>query len=41
MLATAILERLLHHCAAISIRGPSYPLKNRLAAIERERHDAA
>ncbi|MGW0826107.1 IS21-like element helper ATPase IstB [Streptomyces sp. NPDC002845] len=34
VLATAILDRLLHHCDAISINGPSYRLKNRLAALE-------
>jgi DNA replication protein DnaC len=34
VLATAILDRLLHHCDVISINGPSYRLKNRLAAIE-------
>jgi DNA replication protein DnaC len=31
VLATAILDRLLHHCDVISINGPSYRLKNRLA----------
>ena len=36
VLATAILDRLLHHCEVISINGPSYRLKNRLQAIERE-----
>lgn len=36
VLATAILDRLLHHCEVISINGPSYRLKNRLAAIEGE-----
>jgi len=36
VLATAILDRLLHHCDVISINGPSYRLKNRLKAIERE-----
>ncbi|KUN40342.1 hypothetical protein AQJ30_06665 [Streptomyces longwoodensis] len=36
VLATAILDRLLHHCDVISINGPSYTLKNRLKAIERE-----
>lgn len=35
-LATAILDRLLHHCEVISINGPSYRLKNRLAAIDRD-----
>ncbi|MEU5547523.1 ATP-binding protein, partial [Streptomyces sioyaensis] len=34
VLATAILDRLLHHCEVISINGPSYRLKNRLTAIE-------
>ncbi len=33
VLATAILDRLLHHCDVIAINGPSYRLKNRLAAI--------
>ncbi|WTS99113.1 ATP-binding protein [Streptomyces sp. NBC_00090] len=36
VLATANLDRLLHHCDVVSINGPSYRLKNRLAAIERE-----
>ena len=26
--------RLLHHCEVIAINGPSYRLKNRLAAVE-------
>ncbi len=30
VLATAILDRLLHHCDVISITGPSYRLKDRL-----------
>jgi len=29
VLATAILDRLLHHCEVISINGPSYRLKDR------------
>jgi DNA replication protein DnaC len=29
VLATAILDRLLHHCEVISITGPSYRLKDR------------
>jgi DNA replication protein DnaC len=29
ILATAILDRLLHHCDVLSINGPSYRLKNR------------
>lgn len=36
VLATAILDRLLHHCEVIAINGPSYRLKNRLAAVETE-----
>jgi DNA replication protein DnaC len=34
VLATAILDRLLHHCEIIAINGPSYRLKNRLAAVD-------
>lgn len=34
VLATAILDRLLHHCEVIAINGPSYRLKNRLSVIE-------
>jgi DNA replication protein DnaC len=30
VLATAILDRLLHHCDVIAINGPSYRLKDRL-----------
>jgi len=33
VLATAILDRLLHHCEVISINGPSWRIKNRLAEI--------
>ncbi len=29
VLATAILDRLLHHCDVLSINGPSYRLKER------------
>jgi DNA replication protein DnaC len=36
LLATAILDRLLHHCEVVPINGPGYRLKNRLQAIERE-----
>ncbi len=36
VLATAILDRLLHHCEVVSINGKSYRLKNRLQAIERD-----
>src|SRR2546421_386050 len=41
VLATAILDRLLHHCDVISINGPSYRLKNRLTAIEGDATTAA
>lgn len=34
VLATAILDRLLHHCEVISINGPSWRLKDRLTAEE-------
>ncbi|MEU4235657.1 IS21-like element helper ATPase IstB [Nonomuraea sp. NPDC026600] len=34
VLVTAILDRLLHHCEVIAINGPSYRLKNRIAAVE-------
>jgi len=33
VLATAILDRLLHHCEVISINGPSYRLKDRLNLV--------
>ncbi len=33
VLATAILDRLLHHCHVLSINGPSYRLKDRLALV--------
>ncbi|MEU1724587.1 ATP-binding protein [Nonomuraea sp. NPDC005692] len=36
VLATAILDRLLHHCEVLAINGPSYRLKNRLAAVTTE-----
>ncbi|MFI8106538.1 ATP-binding protein [Streptomyces sp. NPDC086023] len=36
VLATAILDRLLHHCDVVPINGPSYRLKNRLTAIDGE-----
>ena len=29
VLATAILDRLLHHCGVLTINGPSYRLKDR------------
>lgn len=34
VLATAILDRLLHHCDVLAINGSSYRLRNRLAALE-------
>jgi hypothetical protein len=40
VLATAIFDRLLHHCEVISINGPSYRLKDRLKAIERDNDGA-
>ena len=33
--ATAIFDRLLHHCEVLSINGPSYRLKHRLSAIDK------
>ncbi|WEH31854.1 ATP-binding protein [Streptomyces sp. AM 3-1-1] len=36
VLVTATLDQLLHHSGVISTNGPSYRLKNRLKAIERE-----
>ena len=33
VLATAILDRLLHHCDVIAINGPSYRLKDRLTLV--------
>ena len=33
VLATAILDRLLHHCDVLSITGPSYRLKDRLNLV--------
>lgn len=36
ILATAILDGLLHHCEVISINGSSYRLKNHLQAIGHE-----
>lgn len=36
VLATAILDRFLHHCEVVPINGPSYRLKNRLTAIDGE-----
>jgi DNA replication protein DnaC len=34
VLATAIIDRLLHHCEILAINGPSYRLKNRLTALK-------
>ncbi len=36
VLATAILDRLLHHCEVVSVNGPGYRLKNRFAAVNRD-----
>ncbi|MDX3076716.1 IS21-like element helper ATPase IstB [Streptomyces sp. NPDC088354] len=36
VLATAILDRLLHHCEVVPINGNSYRLKNRLQANQRD-----
>src|SRR4051812_37202373 len=33
VLATAILDRLLHHCDVVSINGPSYRLKDRMSLV--------
>ncbi len=33
VLATAILDRLLHHCDVLNINGPSYRLKDRLDLV--------
>ena len=33
VLATAILDRLLHHCDVLAINGPSYRLKDRLTLV--------
>ena len=33
VLATAILDRLLHHCEVLNINGPSYRLKDRLTLV--------
>jgi DNA replication protein DnaC len=33
VIATAILDRLLHHCDVININGPSYRLKDRLTLV--------
>jgi DNA replication protein DnaC len=35
VLATAILDRLLHHCDVLSINGPSYHLKDRMTLVAR------
>lgn len=36
VLATAILDRLLHYCEVVAVNGPRSRLKNRRKAIERE-----
>lgn len=35
VLASAILDRLLHHCEVITINGPSYRLKDRMGITDR------
>ena len=32
VIATAILDRILHHCVTVNIRGESYRLKEKLQA---------
>ena len=32
VIATAILDRILHHCVTVNIRGESYRLKDKLKA---------
>ncbi|WP_129670220.1 IS21-like element helper ATPase IstB [Phytoactinopolyspora endophytica] len=39
VLATAILDRFLHHCDVITINGPSWRLKDRLANLEQPPND--
>ena len=34
VLATAILDRLLHHCDVLSINGPCYRLKDRITSSQ-------
>lgn len=36
VLGAAVLDRLIHLCEVISTNGPSYRLKYRLQAVERE-----
>jgi len=36
-IASAILDRILHHCTVVSIKGDSYRLKERVAAIKKRR----
>jgi len=38
-LANAVIDRLLHHSSVISIKGPSYRLKDKRAALESERSE--
>ena len=35
-LATAVLDRLLHHSSVVSIKGPSYRLKDKRAFLENQ-----
>lgn len=41
VLATAILDRLLHHCDVLSITGPSWRLKDRFLTPPAAGHPAA
>ena len=37
-LATAILDRYLHHCDVITINGPSWRMKNQNSATDANQH---
>ena len=37
-IASAILDRILHHCQVINIKGESYRLKERKELMKNERH---
>ena len=39
-LANAVLDRLLHHSSVISIKGPSYRLKDKRAYLETQEAEA-
>ncbi len=38
-LANAVLDRLLHHSSVVSIKGPSYRLKEKRAFLESQSED--